>query len=106
MHLYVFTLFLGSVANIMALVPSGGRFQILSQLFKVPLILLVAMNIPNGDVYRKYVKWATFFLLLPFVFEIRKQLDYYSITLLFGNFITVFFWENNLPLIDLIKILL
>lgn len=102
-HLYVFTLLLGVIANISALIPSGGRFQILSQMFKVPLILLVAMNIPKGDNFRKYVNVALVFLLIPFVVELRKLLSFYSITAIFGNFVTVFFWENNVALITLIK---
>ena len=102
-HLYVFALLLGAFANISALIPGGGRFQILSQMFKVPLILLVAMNIPKGDNFRKYVNVALVFLLIPFVVELRKLLSFYSITAIFGNFVTVFFWENNVPLITLIK---
>lgn len=103
MQLYAFALFLGSLANIMALIPSGGRFQVLSQMFKVPLILLVVMSIPNSDVFRKYVNIATIFLLIPFVVESRRLFDYFSITAIFGNFLTVFFWENNVALITLIK---
>ena len=105
-HLYVFTLLLGGFANIMALIPSGGRFQLLSQMFKVPLLLLVVMGIPKGDNYRKLVNVALIILLIPFVVEIRKLFDAFSITALFGNFITVFFWENNVLLIDYIKRLL
>lgn len=105
-HLYVFTLILGGFANIMALIPSGGRFQLLSQMFKVPLFILMAMGIPRGDSFRKYMNTASFFLLLPMVFNFRKMLDYYSITALLGNFITVFFWENNVPLITLIKMII
>lgn len=101
--LYVFTLFFGAFANIMSLIPSGGRFQLVSQMFKVPIILLVVMNIPNSAVFRKYVNFATIFLLIPLVVEFRKLFDYFSVTAIFGNFITVFFWENNVPLIDLIK---
>ena len=105
-HLYVFALFLGGFANIMALIPSGGRFQLLSQMFKVPLILLVAMYISPSDNFRKILNVALVFLLLPFVFQFRKFFDYLSITAVLGNFITVFFWENNVPLIDFIKRLL
>jgi hypothetical protein len=103
MHLYVFALLLGGFANIMALIPSGGRFQLLSQMFKVPIILLVVMLIPASDKFRKLVNVALLFLLLPFVFNIRQLFDYFSVTVLVGNFITLFFWENNVPLIDFIK---
>ena len=102
-HLYSFSLLLGGFANIMALIPSGGRFQILSQMFKVPLTLLVVMNIPRSDRFRSLVIVVSALLLLPLVFEVRKVLDFFSVSFLFGNFITVFFWENNVPIIDLIK---
>lgn len=102
-NLFVFALLLGGFANIMALIPSGGRFQLLSQMFKVPLILIVTMNIPRSDAFRMIVNIVTFFLLIPFVVELRKLFDYFSITAVVGNFITVFFWENNIPLIDFIK---
>lgn len=102
-NLYVFTLWLAGFANIMALIPSGGRFQLLAQMFKVPLILLVVTQIPKGEAFYKWTSVALVLLLIPFVFEIRKQLDYYSYTLLIGNFITVFLMENNFPIIEFIK---
>ena len=55
--LFVFTLLLGSFANIMALIPSGGRFQLLAQMFKVPLILLVAMSISKTTVSVRLLMW-------------------------------------------------
>ena len=103
MGLFVFTLLLAGFANIMALIPSGGRFQLLAQMFKVPLILLVAMSISKSDNFRKLVNVALIFLLVPFVVELRKLFDFFSITAIVGNFITIFFWENNIPLISFIK---
>lgn len=103
MHLYVFSLLIGGFANITALIPSGGRFKLLSLMFTVPLILLVAMNIPQKDSFRKCVNVALILLLLPVIFETRKLFDYLSITFFLGNFITVFFWENNVPIIEYIK---
>lgn len=102
-RLYVFTLLLGGFANITALIPSGGRFQLLSQMFTVPLILLIAINIKKEDIFRKMLNMALVFLLIPFVFQIRQLFDFFSITLIMGNFITVFFWEDNVPLIDYVK---
>ena len=106
-RLYTFALLLGSFANIMALIPSGGRFQLLSQMFTISLLLLTVMNVSNADSFRKVVNVAVLPLLIPLIFQIRQQIfDYYSITLLFGNFITVFFWENNVEIINYIKHLL
>lgn len=104
-HLLVFALFLGSFANVMALIPGGGRFQVMSYMFKIPLILFVVMNIPQNDVFRKYVNFGMVLLLIPFFVDIRRLFDYYSVTAVIGNFITVFFWENNVPLITFIKMI-
>lgn len=102
-HLYVFSLFFGGLANIMALVGSGGRFLTLFHMFNVPLFLIVAMSISKSDRFRKALYYDTILLFIPFVFNIRQLFDYYSITAILGNFITVFLWENNVTLIDLIK---
>ena len=102
-NLYLFALLFGAFANIMALIPSGGRFQLLARMFKLPLIIMVVMTIPKSDLYRKYVNIALLFLILPLVVEFRRIFDYYSITAIIGNFITALFWENNVPLIELIK---
>lgn len=106
MHLYVFALLIGSFANISALIPSGGRFQLVSQMFKVPLILLVVSYIPQNDNFHKVVNIALLFLLLPLAVEFRKIFDFLGITAILGNFITVFFWETNIPLIEYLKQLL
>lgn len=103
LHLYQFTLLFGGFANIMALLPAGGRFQLLSQMFIVPLFLLVAMSLPVNNVFSKYFNIACIVLVLPLIFRVRVLLEYYSVTALLGNFITVLFWENNVPLIDFIK---
>ena len=44
-----------------------------------------------------------FCLVFTDIFEIRKLFDFYGITLLVGNFITMFFVESNTPLITLVK---
>ena len=106
MHLYVFVLLISSFANISALIPSGGRFQLVSQMFKVPLILLVVSYIPRKESFNKVINIALLFLMIPLVVEVRKLFDFLSITAIMGNFITVFFWANNIPLIQYLKQLL
>ena len=103
MPLYVYSLIISGFANIMYLFPSGGRFQLLSQMFIVPLIIMVCMILPSSDRYRRIVNVALVFLLLPLIFQIRQLFDFFSISFLLGNFFTMFIWENNVPLIDIIK---
>ena len=45
-------------------------------------------------------------LILPLIVEFRKLFDFFGMNLIFGNFITIFFIENNVPLITFIKRLL
>lgn len=104
-HWYIFTLLLGALANIMSLIPSGGRFQILAQMFNVSFILIIITRIPKNETIYRIINMILLILIIPFIVDIRKILDYYSITLLLGNFITVFVWENNVQLITYIKIL-
>lgn len=103
MNMFVFALLFGALANILSFIPSGGRFQMLENFIELSLILLVATRIPQSDKYRNYVKYASVLLLLPFVVDIRKLFDFFSITAVFGNYLTVFFWENNVPLIYFLK---
>ena len=101
-RLYVFALFFGALTNMMALMPSGARFVRVAQMFQFPVILLALATATKKDFFFKAVRVALVFLLLPFVVNIRRLFDDYSFSL-FGNFITVFFWEDNVPLITYIK---
>ena len=102
MNLYLFVLLLGSAANVLTLIPSGGRFQTLADMFKMPLILLVSLSVNTGT-FKKLVKPSMFLLIIPLVVEIRKLFGFFGITAILGNFITTFFWENNVALIDFLK---
>ena len=102
-HWYNFTLILGGFANIMSLIPSGGRFQLLSQMFNVALILMLISSFKYDLFIFKIFNLVLLILLIPFIVDIRKLFDFYSISLILGNFITMFFWENNTPLITYIK---
>lgn len=105
-NLYVFTMLIGTFANITALIPSGGRFQILATMFKLSTILLIILNIPKNNTVYKISQIFSIILILPLVVEFRKLFDFFGINLIFGNFITLFFIESNVPLITFIKRLL
>ena len=105
-NLYVFTMLIGSFANITALIPSGGRFQILATMFKLSTILLIVLNIPKNITVYKISQIFSIILILPLIVEFRKLFDFFGINLIFGNFITAFISETNVPLIAFIKSLL
>ncbi len=102
-NLYLFILLFGSLANILALIPSGGRFQLVASMFKLSLFLLVLFRIPYDDRLYKIVSFACLILILPLVVDFRTILDYFGITSVFGNFLTALFVESNIPIIDFIK---
>ena len=101
-RLYVFALLIGALVNVMSLIPSGWRFRVLGRMFHYPIILLTLSQISVKDIGYKITTIASWILLLPLVVNIRRLCDDYSITI-FGNFITVFFWENNVLLISYVK---
>ena len=105
-NLYVYTMLIGSFANITALIPSGGRFQILATMFKLSTILLIILNIPKNMTVYKISSIFSIILILPLIVEFRKLFDFFGINLIFGNFITAFISETNVPLIVFIKSLL
>ena len=105
-NLYVFTMLISTFANITALIPSGGRFQILASMFKLSTILLIILNIPKNITVYKICQIFSIILILPLIVEFRKLFDFFGINLIFGNFITAFISETNVPLIAFIKNLL
>ena len=104
-NLYSFTLIFGAFANIMALIPSGGRFLLVSHMFMISIILLVVTNVSQNDRIREIIKIPLVVLIIPLIVGIRSLFDFFSITAVFGNFITVLLWENNVPLIRYVKML-
>lgn len=99
--LLLYSLLIGSFANIISSIPSGDRFSTVANMFSVPIFLLYLFKkqIPIP----KYIFIVAFALCIPLIVELRKGLDYYSISLFFGNFFTYGFFDTNEPLIDIIK---
>ena len=101
--LFAFSLLIYGFSNILSSVPSGGRYIVIARMFMVPVFLLVVSYLPLGKYYKSLLPYLMSLLAFSFIFEIRKGLDYYGITLILGNFLTVPFLESNIPLISFIK---
>lgn len=99
--LLLYSLLIGSFANIASSIPGGSRFLIVANMFSVPIFLLYLFkkqaHIP------KYILAVAFALCIPLIVELRKAFDYYSISLFFGNFFTYGLFETNESLMDVIK---
>lgn len=81
-------LFLG-VANIISLLPSGGRFLNVAFLFSLAFSFIVLAN-TKVYIITKSVKWLSPILILFVVISIRMSLDYISITTLTNPIIALF----------------
>lgn len=102
--LFAFALLIYGFSNILACVPSGGRYITISKMFMGSVYLLVYGKMYSIPHFRKVLPYVLFLLAFSLIFEIRKGLDFYGIGL-FGNFITAMLVDDRTPLINLIKFL-
>ncbi len=101
-NLFGFSLLFLSVGNITSLLPSGGRYLIIAQLFGMAVLFFYFVVYPD----KRYIKWATLFspLLVFFIIvSIRTSFDTITLLTVFGNPILAVIFDTPIPLIDLIK---
>lgn len=93
-------LFLG-VANIVSLLPSGGRFQNVAFLFSLAFSFIVLAN-NKVSIVSKSVNWLSPLLIVFVIISLRLSADYFSITT-FTNPIIALFTDVNVSIMDIIK---
>ena len=98
-----FTLLFFGVANIMASLPSGGRFLAIAALSALPLIIFYIQDIPNEKYLTNKVMIASPALLLFIIVSIRIGFLTISVNALLGNPLVTLFTDYNIALDDLIK---
>lgn len=97
-------LFLGA-ANFISIIPSGGRFLLLSALFALTFIFLfLQKNSLKGNL-KVYLYMSTPFLLLASIGFIRLGLNTIGVLTVFGNPIIAFFMKSKIALIELLPFL-
>lgn len=101
-YMLYYCLIISALANVASQIPSGGRFITVAHLFSLAYILW-RLSIFDDSLFRKVANIAFYPLLITIVFSIREGMDYYGISLVFGNFFTTIFWDNNVPIINFIK---
>lgn len=105
--LFLFLLLFGGIANILANVPSGARFLVVSDMLFIALVLLIYGNanlkIKLSPLLASFIIAASFFVI---IFKVRVGMDYIGPLLFFGNPFIVLFIEDQTPLIQFIKGLL
>ena len=107
-NMVCFALFISSLSNIFSLIPSGGRFIILSQIFAFAAIIFFYISFKNSELRIKILsflfKLAPVLLLFPILVMLRIGCDYYGVSLFFNPLIALFV-DDNLPVIYFIKTL-
>lgn len=106
-NLFSFTMLFYGVANIMSLIPSGGRFTTIAHLCALALIALYLQNRPQEKLM-KYLTIISFPALLLFiVVGLRLGLPLMSATWIIGNpILAVLFADSHFSLYDLMRMIL
>lgn len=99
---FSFGLLMYSIANILAIVPSGGRYITIAQMFVTPALLLCYTYNAIGSV-RNNITLVLKLYILPILFSIRIGCESYGYNLVAGNFIWGLLIENNISLITIIQ---
>ena len=100
--LLIFGMLFYAFANIISIVPSGGRFLSVAQMFLIPAIILSYVYFNNNQ-YLSAVKFLLFISILNIIFDIRIGCEAYGYNLLIGNFLWGIPMENNISLIRYLK---
>lgn len=102
-YLFNFTLLIYGVANIVSIIPSGGRFISTAQtLLFVVSILFLNYEFENS-LYKVFYFITMPILLLYIVVGFRYSIDTMGLMFFFGNPILAFFFQDTTPLINYIK---
>ena len=101
-NLFGFSLLILSIGNITSLLPSGGRFVLLAQLFGVALLVYYYVRF-DDFLYRKYLQFFMPLLYFFIVVNIRISFDTVSFMTIFSNPILSAMVDLPIPLINLIR---
>jgi hypothetical protein len=102
-RLFSFTLLFFGFANIFSLLPSGGRFVIVAELFLFAFFIFLITTWPG-------IKWSYQiqvlcipFLMLYFIYQIRLGMDFFSLMTICGNPLLAAVSPDPFPLINGIR---
>jgi hypothetical protein len=101
-NLFGFSLLILTVGNITSLLPSGGRYLLIAQLFAVALLVFCYTRF-DDFLYKRWLTLTTPLLIFFILISIRISFDTVSFMTIFSNPIIATIVDLQLPLIDLIK---
>ena len=102
LNFFSFTILFLTIGNIMTLVPSGGRYLIIAQLFALAVIILYYSDY-IVDLYSKWIVYLTPVFIFFIIVSIRVALDSTSVMTIFANPILVSFIDLPIPLLSIFK---
>ncbi len=102
-NLMISFLFLGFFINILSLIPSMGRFMVLTDFIMFALLLLVISNVNLTNHSANLLKYSSILLILPIFFALRIGTIYYGHSLFWSNFFGALFIEDRNPIIYYVK---
>ncbi len=102
-RLFSFTLLLFSVANIFSLVPSGGRFVSLSNLFAVAFIFFYIQYAPMSRAIKRIIPFAIPALFLYSIVALRIGIEAMGILCILGNPLVRIFIDADITVLELLK---
>ena len=105
-ELFAFSLLLCSVGNVLSVIPSGGRFIALAQLFLFGLFILSFDKIKTTKTLKIILYPSAFVLIIYVIVGVRIALDTMGIGTIFGNPFSALFLDDTTPIIDYVKSLL
>ena len=102
-NLFSFILLFYSIANIFSLMPSGGRFVIVSNLFSMAAIFLYVQFSPREKTMKRLISIAVPALALYSIVSLRVALDTMGFFSVFGNPLLSVFIDVDITLIEVVK---
>jgi len=103
MTMFCFSLLLYSLSNVFSLVPSGGRFLVISSALMFAFYIIFINAFPEIRGFNFIQVLSIPLLLLFCIVAIRMGMDYFGLTTIIGNPIFAIFDPDPVPIITKIK---
>uniref|UniRef100_A0A832DHH5 EpsG family protein n=1 Tax=Ignavibacterium album TaxID=591197 RepID=A0A832DHH5_9BACT len=101
--LFSFSLLFTAFSNITSLVPSGGRFVTVSFLFSITFLIMLTNHILILKRLKPILVLCIPAFILFFIVKMRMGFDFIGFAAIVGNPFISGLFNNDIPLIDLIK---
>jgi len=101
-NFFGFTMLFLSVGNVMAMIPSGGRYLTIARLFALALIFLFYMIFESRN-YHRYLTLTAPLLVFFIIISVRVSFETVTFVTILANPLIASFIDVPIPLISLLK---